>query len=205
MLSEGDLTSTLRLYPKLEGNDTETSVTSVAMTRWGPAEILVHQVGKPDVRIPGVCFNLYASKEDAEAQRNKISIDGVSEWVTDKNGEVAIHGLRFSDFVNGKTVAKDDPLYRTYCVVMSCIPDGWHGTAGPLPLDVLSVTKPEIAVVELYPVEEPEPGPKPTPGPGDGALSQTGAEVLVATALGITALVLGILLLRRKKPEEEDA
>lgn len=41
--------------------------------------------------------------------------DGV--WTTDDNGRVDITGLRYSDFANGKTVAKGDADYQSYWLV----------------------------------------------------------------------------------------
>lgn len=207
VLEQGELTNELSVHAVQTGADPEDQsgrATAAATTKWGPAEILVHQVDKPEVLIPGVCFNLYASQEDAKAQRKKIVIDGVSEWVTDTNGQAHIAGLRFSDFANGSAVLPGDPLYRTYYAVMTCVPDGWRGSTSPLPLDVDSVTIASVAVVELYPEPGPGPDPKPTPD-GDGSLSKTGAQVMGASILAALALLLGAGLLRRRRPEEKDA
>lgn len=211
VLKDGEFVVEARLYPSraaLESGSVHEGVTSAtAATKWGPVEILVAQVGKPEVKIPGVCFQLYATKQDAKNRTNKIIIEGVDEWITDKNGMVHIDGLRFSNFVNGSIVKPGDPLFRTYYAVMTCVPDGWHGSAGELPLIVDSATVADLAFVELNRDGESGGGVTPpgtTPsGPGASTLPKTGATILGVLVVSAAALMLGAWLRRRREEEQE--
>lgn len=204
VLSDGEHVVEALLYPSRAaieaGQNAEGITRAAAATKWGPIEIIATEVGKPNVRIPGVCFQLYPSKQDAKDRTNQILIDGVGEWVTDKDGMIHVDGLRFSDFVNGKIVRPGDPLYRTYYAVVTCVPDGWQMGTGEIPVIVDSATDANVVDVELFKAEGGSQGKPPTkPSP----LPKTGASVLGVLLVSAVALALGTVLKRRREDEQE--
>lgn len=198
VLAEGELTNQVRLLP-----DAKTiagspggggPVTATAVTKWGPLTIQVHERGKPDHLIPGATFKLYLTPEDALSGRNPITIDGVSEWTTGKNGEVTIHGLRFSGFVNGLDRDPSDPLFRYYYAMPTGFPKGWTGVKEPLQATVYSTSEAQVLKVVLW---------RSRGGEGPGDLPTTGARVTGGVLLGGVLLGLGALVLARRRRRED--
>ncbi len=175
-------------------------VSDDATTQWGPLGIDVHEQGKPGNPIAGAYFQLYLTAEDAAARTNPITVDGRNEWVTDASGNIIIHGLRFSNFVNGLDRSRDDPLFRDYFVIMTKIPDGYTGEKVPIRLNVVSVTVPQIAVVELQRVA----GGGGDDGDDDeGGLVVTGTQISGLAMLGALLVGVGLVIALRRK--ERDA
>lgn len=190
VLAEGELQNTATLH--VDGSD---AANDTAETRWGPLEIIVHERGSFEIRIPGARFQLYLTEADALAGTNPIVIEGVREWTSDADGQIYIRGLRFSDFVNGVNVAADDSLYRNYFVKMTHIPDGYSGVQVPIGLSVTSSTEAQVAVVELWRSVGPGPGPGGLPVTG---AQMAGASLLLALALGTSGAALFAARKRRR-------
>ena len=176
--------------------DDADAANDTAETKWGPLEIIVHERGNPNHKIAGARFQVYLTEADALAGTNPITVDGLHEWTSDAQGRILINGLRFSDFVNGLNVELGDPLYRTYYVMMTHIPEGYTGVKTPIGLSVTSTTEAQVAVVELWRSAGPGPGGLPVTG---GQMA--GAGLLLALALGSSAFA---LLAARKRRSDED-
>lgn len=192
VLAEGELRNDASL---LVGGASE-PVTDSATTKWGPLAIEVRERGNPSNLIPGAHFQLFLSAEDATAGRNPVTVDGVDEWITDADGRIVIHGLRFSNFVNGLDRARGDALFRDYFVIITQIPEGYTGEKVPNRLTVISTTDPEVALVELERVSA---------GGGSGDdLPLTGTQISGLIVL-VFLLVGGgfILILRRNDRNEQ--
>ncbi|MBO1901719.1 SpaH/EbpB family LPXTG-anchored major pilin [Leucobacter weissii] len=184
-------------------------VSDTALTKWGPLAILVHERGKPRNLIPGAKFKLFLSAEDARRGRNPITVDGADEWTTDADGSIVIHGLRFSDFVDGLEREESDPLFRFYYVILTEIPEGYSGEKHPIALTVTSTTEAEVAVVELWR----DGGDDDDDGDGDdgrddgddgdgGDLAITGAQTTGLVLLAVLLGGVGILLVARRRERE---
>ncbi|MFC6235234.1 SpaH/EbpB family LPXTG-anchored major pilin, partial [Leucobacter soli] len=207
VLGDGELRNRALLYADRASIDGDPGsagpVSDTAVTKWGPLAILVHERGKPNVLIPGAKFRLFLSAEDAKAGRNPIVVDGTSEWTTDENGEIRVDGLRFSDFVDGLERDESDPLYRSYYVILTEIPEGYRGTKTPIALSVTSTVEPQIAVVELW---RPQVGGDDDDDDGDqdGGLSTTGVRIAGIGLLGAILAIGGAMILARRRERDED-
>lgn len=132
-------------------------LTDSGLTKFGPLRVIVHERNNPELRIPGLRFQVHLSPEDALAGEDPLTIEGSDEWTTDAQGESAIHGLRFSDFVNGLDRDPTDPLYRTFYVAVTHIPEGWEGQFGVYEAAVESATVPVTLNLHLWREDESEP------------------------------------------------
>ncbi|MBN9611899.1 MAG: SpaH/EbpB family LPXTG-anchored major pilin [Actinobacteria bacterium] len=197
-LSEGELVNEVRLLPDAKSIAGAPGgggpVKATAVTKWGPLTIKVHERGKPEHLIPGATFKLYLTPEDALAKRNPITVDGVSEWTTGENGEVTIHGLRFSGFANGLDRNPSDPLFRYYYAMPTSFPKGWTGVKEPLQATVRSTSEAQVLTVVLWRSHsDKDPGRLPT----------TGAQIAGGSLLGGVLLGLGVLVLARRRRRED--
>jgi len=164
VLAEGEHVNEAILYPSRAAIDERRGVNDTAVTKWGPISVLVHEHLNPANLIAGACFMMYASEEDARAGTNPITIDGVSQWVTDEQGRLVVHGLRFSDFVNGLDRDTTDPLHRYYWAVPVCIPPGWSWVDDrPLFGAVTDTVDYETLIFEVKRAAVPEPPTTPDP------------------------------------------
>lgn len=149
-------------------------LTDSALTKFGPLRVIVHERDNPELRIPGLRFQVHLTPEDALAGEEPLTIDGSDEWTTDAQGLSVIHGLRFSDFVNGLDRDLSDPHYRRFYVAVTHIPEGWEGQFGVYEAAVESATEPVTLNLQLWrqgELEPPAPSetavPSETPGPSE--------------------------------------
>lgn len=205
--AEGDHTNRVRLVITDDGvadADQTSRLTDTATTKWGPLEIIVTEQGHPDHRIPGTRLRLYLSAEDALAGRDPVTIEGVSEWTTDTDGRVLLHGLRFSGFVDGLDRDTDDPLYRQYWVMPVSFPAGWTGDLTPQAAIVNSVTDAQIVTLQVRQADE---GAAGLLGPGGalgpGTLARTGLQASGAVLLAAVLVLLGLAARRRGRATAE--
>ncbi len=192
VLGEGDLVATAQLYPSRATIDAAPGapgpVEASNRTKWGPLAVLVHENGNPANPIPGACFMLYTSEADALAQRNPITVDGVSQWRTDSAGRFVVDGLRYSGFVDGFDREQTDPAYRLYWVVPTCVPSGWQWVdERPLAGAVDSSVEFQTLVFVVQKA---------------AGLALTGAQVAGAALLAAVLLGGGLLLLARRRDRE---
>jgi hypothetical protein len=204
---EGEHTNRVRLVITDDGvadADQTSRLTDTATTKWGPLEIIVTEQGRPDHRIPGTRLRLYLSAEDALAGRDPVTIEGVSEWTTDTDGRVLLHGLRFSGFVDGLDRDTDDPLYRQYWVMPVSFPAGWTGDLTPQAAIVNSVTDAQIVTLQVRQADE---GAAGLLGPGGalgpGTLARTGLQASGAVLLAAVLVLLGLAARRRGRATAE--
>lgn len=127
---EGVHTNEAVLYPSRDAIEKKSSVKDTAVSKWGPLSVTVFENGDPSNLIPGASFQLFLTPQDAFARRNPVTINGVSEWITDEDGRLIINGLRFSEFANGLDRESSDPLFRDYWVVPINTPGGWSWVEG---------------------------------------------------------------------------
>lgn len=205
--AEGDHTNRVRRVitdDSVADADQTSRLTDTATTKWGPLEIIVAEQGRPDHRIPGTRLRLYLSAEDALAGRDPVTIDGVSEWTTDTDGRVLLHGLRFSGFVDGLDRDTDDPLYRQYWVMPVSFPAGWTGDLTPQAAIVNSVTDAQIVTLQVRQADE---GAAGLLGPGGalgpGTLARTGLQASGALLLAAVFVLLGLAARRRGRATAE--
>lgn len=205
--AEGEHTNRVRLVITDDGvadADQTSRLTDTATTKWGPLEIIVTEQGRPDHRIPGTRLRLYLSAEDALAGRDPVTIEGVSEWTTDTDGRVLLHGLRFSGFVDGLDRDTDDPLYRQYWVMPVSFPAGWTGDLTPQAAIVNSVTDAQIVTLQVRQADE---GTAGLLGPGGalgpGTLARTGLQASGAVLLAAVLVLLGLAARRRGRATAE--
>ena len=129
-------------------SERETEVESpVVQTRWGGVSV----VKQNDVEQPlaGAVFQVYVTSSallepDLDAD-TPVSIDGVTEWVTDEDGVTIINGLRHSDWANDEEQAdtydgSDDSTvnqsYHYYWLVETVAPTGYELQAQPIGFEV---------------------------------------------------------------------
>lgn len=219
VLAEGEHTNEAILYPSQEAIEQQHGIEDTAVTKWGPISVLVHEIDEPTNQIAGAKFQLYLSPEDAAAQRNPVTVDGVDEWETDAQGRLVVNGLRFSGFINGLERETSDPLYRYYWFVPIHLPDGWEWVdATPQPGVVNStveyqtlnflVQRSDVPVV-TDPGSPSSPsqefaGEEPTGEEGTGDLSATGAQIVGVLVLAAVLVIGGLaLVLRRRRDATE--
>lgn len=189
VLGEGELVTTSLLYPSRASIDggpgAPAPLTASNRTKWGPLSVLVHEQGNPANVIPGACFKIYTSEADAIAGQHPVTVDGVSQWVTDSAGRLIVNGLRFSGFANGLDREPSDPLYRLYWVVPSCVPPGWAWTdTRPLPGAVNSSLDSQTLVFRIESTDD---------------LPVTGGQIAGAGILGTLLMAGGALLVLRRR------
>lgn len=214
VLAEGEHTNEAILYPSQGAIEGQQGIEDTAVTKWGPISVLVHEIDEPTNQITGAKFQLYLSPEDAAAQRNPVTIDGVDEWETDAQGRLVVNGLRFSGFINGLERDTSDPLYRYYWSVPTHLPDGWEWVdATPQPGVVNSADEYQTlnflvqrsdAPVVTDPGSPSSPsqesaGEEPTGEEGTGELSATGAQIVGALVLATVLLIGGLALVLRRR------
>jgi LPXTG-motif cell wall-anchored protein len=200
------------IYPSQAAIDKLRGVHDTAITKWGSISILVHERDHPENLIPGARFELFLTLENAHARQHPIVIDGNSEWTTDDQGRVIIHGLRFSNFVNGLDRETSDPLYRLYWVAPAGIAEGWSWVdETPLAGAVTDSAEYQTLIFEvLRTTASPEidgpmaPGESPAengiiPWPSDDELPMTGGQMIGLLVLAVVLVGTGLLLVQRRR------
>lgn len=158
VLREGIHTNTANVFGSNEAISNRSGVSDDATTKWGPLSVIVHEVNKPSNRIPGARFKLYETRADAISGTNPIIVDGVDEWTTDSNGQLIIHGLRFSGFYNGLDNPENSEHYNRYWAAPINTPDGWKWVNDePLVGGVHHETEYEELIFEVYKESEGRP------------------------------------------------
>lgn len=217
--NEGAHVNDAILYPNQSAIDQQRGVSDTATTKWGSLAFLIHEHGHRDHLIAGARFELYLSLEDAHARQYPVVIDGVSEWTTDEHGRVLIHGLRFSNFVNGLDREPSDPLYRLYWAVPTYVPEDWSLVDDTPLAGVVNDTVDyqtlifEVLSTTAAPPESDEPavpGKPPAEGgmmppPRDGDIAMTGAQIMGLLVLAAALVVTGLLLLRRRRASHDQS
>ncbi|GAA3893893.1 SpaH/EbpB family LPXTG-anchored major pilin [Leifsonia kafniensis] len=136
----GEIENTAALYPNQSSITTGIPVvTPPVVTKWG--EITLKKVNGAGTALTGAEFSVYTSLANAKAGTNAVSLGGKTVFpVTAANGELTISGLRYSDWADGKTLATNDPAYRTYYLVETKAPVGYELLAEPISFLVTAAT-----------------------------------------------------------------
>lgn len=203
------------LYPSQAAVDKLRGVKDTATTKWGRLSILVHEHGNPDNLIAGARFELFLTLENAHAGQAPIVIDGGGEWTTNEQGRLVIHGLRFSNYVNGLDRETTDPLYRLFWATPTHVPEGWSWVDNsPLALPITDTVEYQTLIFEVIRATTPpetgeptRPGEPPaeggiTPPPSGGELPMTGAQMIGLIVLAAVLVGVGLLLVQRRRASD---
>ena len=171
-------------------------VTPPVDTRWGVVVIEKTDADDRGKRLAGAAFQVYASEDDARAQRDPITVDGTDTWRTGADGRAVIAGLRYSDYADGRQLAPGDPGYRSYWLVETRAPDGYELLAEPVRVDVTSAD-PSIVSIEVEDVAHDAGFTLPLTGGG-------GTTVLSALGVLLLAGGAGYLAVTRRRAGAED-
>ena len=190
-----------------------------AITKFGPLDVWVHEKGNESNPIPGVRFRLYLTAKDALAGRKWVTTGDVSEWVSGSDGMFSVGCVRFSNHANGLSRDPNDPLYRPYFVAPLAYPAGWMGSLDPQVGAVTNTGQALRLVFEVWrsgspsPSESPSAVPSGKPG-GTGTPTEkprwpelpiTGARVGGTLLLALTLIGVGVVLIRRRASEGDEA
>lgn len=185
----GEYTNEVRLFAGDAG-----VVTDTATTKFGPLRILVHEKGNPKNLIAGADFRLYTSEADARAGKNPVTFEDGAELRTNADGLITIPCLRFSNFADGLDREPGDDLYRNYFAKPISYPAGWTGEDVILKGSVSSATDPETLLAVVWKATGPIPD-----------LSETGGKIAAFALLGGVLLSVGVVVLLRKRREQQEA
>lgn len=194
-----------------------TTPSASQVTKFGPLVLQARDRDNKAVTLPGVTFQLFASKEDAQNRVNPLTVWGRTEWTTDANGQVLLDGLRFSDFADGLDQPAGGALYRPYLAVVIGAPYGWSYNPQPLTGLVETTEVPAVLTAELWRVGG---GTVPGGNGGEGGgghgghggsggsggpgLPATGANVVGAAILGLALIWFGVIVARRRRPAADE-
>ena len=181
--------------------DDAAPVKSSIMTKFGAMNVRVYERGNPTQGVAGTKFKIYANAEDAAAGRNWLVIGGRSEWEAGPDGVIYMPCLRFSAFIDGLEREATDPRHREYYVAPSEYPAGWNGDKTPLKGTVNSADEAEVLDFDAWQGSSSQPTtPHVTATPTQpGGMPATGARVAGTGLLAVSAIGIGIVLVRRRK------
>lgn len=132
----GEISNTAEVYPNQSAIDSGKPVATPSVsTKYGNATIQKTD-SNGDV-LAGATFKVYRNLTDALAGANAVEIGGVSTWTSDDNGLLTISGLRYSNVIDGVTIA-DQTGWAHYYLVEVAAPAGYELLAQPVAFDVLS-------------------------------------------------------------------
>jgi fimbrial isopeptide formation D2 family protein/LPXTG-motif cell wall-anchored protein len=132
------ITNTVSLYPSLRAyTDNNPIISTDPETRFGG--VTIHKIAQTDTEtgiitsnLPGAVFQVFTSEADALAGTGYLTINGNSTWTTGADGQIAMEGLRYSDFANGAPLTPA----RTLWLVETQAPAGFELLAEPIPFTV---------------------------------------------------------------------
>ena len=171
-------------------------------SQWGALDVQKHETGRPELTLPGTHFRLYRTEDDALADTNPITVDGVDTFITNEKGLTRIGGLRASNYANG--VLLDESKWQPYFLIEYKAPviqeNGktveYERIEEPMPVYVLNNDSGIDRVVQNPRKVGPSPDPTPTPNPTDkpnpaktGSTPRTDG-IQVAGFVGVGALLI---------------
>lgn len=127
--------------------------------------------------LAGAVFELHRCTEGTdETIAGPLTVDGVSQWTTDENGQISITGLQLDNFFNG---ADQEDVYD-YCFVEVQSPEGYELLPDPVPFDASSVDAVTVDIVNV-----PDNGGFELPRTGEAGIA--GAVIAGSVLAGIGA------------------
>ncbi len=215
VVSAQEITNGAHFYPNQNAVDTNKPVTvTPSQVKYGSIQVTKRSTDAELTSWAGAQFQVFASKEDAEEQKNALVPDveadyydaATGTWTTPADGVIVIEGLRFSNFANGEQQlpfldadgnqtddpaqkVDDNPLYQKYWLVEVKALEGHQLLAEPIEFVIESTT----ATVNAFTVTN-------TSNNGGFVLPLTGGTgTVLLTVAGIAILAIVLLVARRRR------
>ncbi len=158
-----------------------------AITNWGPARLLKHEKNNEAKVLKGAKFEVYkvGANNDCAPLGDKVTVNGVTEFISDADGQVNIAGL----YVGKNGV----PTSRDYCVKETVAPSGYSiSNADPVKITVTSAA----LTAGFYNAKVPN---TPVEGPNLPLTGASGTVLMTVGGLALLALAGGVYLVSRRK------